>query len=140
MTTGHVNLLDGIMIEPPITRAEFQGKLDSGAYVPVDATTFHYTADGHVIRVGDLGLHWGDDGIRFVCGWPEDLVPGADLTDTLDAIVSDYRTAPDGTARSWAYAIYVERYEPNATGGYDRVSGEWLTVQDGRAVLQPADD
>ncbi|WP_205328622.1 hypothetical protein [Glycomyces sp. YM15] len=136
MTRGHAKMLDGIVIEPQITRSEIQDKLDSGEYVPVDATTFHYTADGHTIRVGDLALHLGDDGVKFVCGWPEDHVPGVGLVDALDAIVADYRTTPDGRTRSWSSAIHVERYEPNAAGGYDLARCERLTVQDGWAFSE----
>lgn len=75
MTDTYVNLTDAIIIEPPITRAEIAAKIDSGEYVLTEATEFHYTADGHAIRIGNLCLDLVDGLVKFVCPWP-----GSDVT------------------------------------------------------------
>ena len=141
-----IYVYESIDIEPAVTEAEVESKIAAGEYQKVTWEEDGRIGDGYFVKVGAQGMI----GIAMIPEVDENgdlLHRGAavqanpldvDHRDTtieaeLRKIVNDFGTAPDGTARRFERAIFIQKGDIE-----DKVSVEGGQVV--RALVKPSQD
>lgn len=119
--SGEVYVYEAISIEPPIEESEAAVKVAAGAYTKV-VWDDPRIGEGYFLRVGATGLIGicfvpvaAEDGSAAELGVAVQADPLAEehrdatIESELQAVLSDFGTAPGGVKRLFDGALYIER-------------------------------